>query len=140
MYKISKEFTFAMAHRLSCHKDLCKNLHGHNYRVEVGIKSKFLNDEGMVMDFAQLKSIVMEFLDTMDHALMVNGTDLEMILKMKEDLPELKVLIVPYEPTAENMAKEIYMYVAKKIECLFRIKVDYVTIYETDTSKATYMK
>ena len=137
MYRLSKEFTFAMGHRLSCHKGLCKNFHGHNYTIIVGIKTEFLNEAGMVIDFSVLKGIVNSHLDEMDHALMVNNNDEDFIIKMKEHFSEMKVIITPFEPTAENMAREIFMNVEKQIMS-FGVEVDYVTVYETDTSQATY--
>ncbi len=126
-----------MGHRLSLHLGNCKHIHGHNYKVIVGIKSENLNDNGMVMDFSDLKKIVSKYLDTLDHALMVNDSDDDMISKILDVIPELKVVFIPYEPTAENMARDIYYCVKSDIP--HHIQVDYVTIYETDTSKATFM-
>ena len=138
MYRISKEFTFAMGHRLSCHEGACKNFHGHNYKVEIGVKSEKLNENGMVIDFGHLKGIVGTFLDMMDHALMVNDTDNEFVEKLKEHFPFIKVIETPFEPTAENMAKEIFENVGEKLKEVWGIDIDYVVVWETDTSKATY--
>jgi 6-pyruvoyltetrahydropterin/6-carboxytetrahydropterin synthase len=139
MYKIAKEFSFAMAHRLSHHPGLCKNLHGHNYKVIVGLKSPTLDDCGMVMDFADLKAIVQHYIKDLDHALMVNDVDEEYIKGLKEIMPFLKVIEVPYDPTAENMCKHMFQHIQKEIaKYINNVQVDYVTIYETDTSFATY--
>ena len=138
MYRLAKQFTFAMGHRLSCHQGACKNFHGHNYTVEVGIKREHLGPDGMVMDFANLKAVVSGFLGMMDHALMVNETDEDLIKRMTEVLPELKVIETPFEPTAENMAKEIYKHVGDVLSKSYAVQMDYVTVYETDTSSATY--
>ena len=115
MYRISKEFSFSMGHRLSCHEGLCKNIHGHNYKIIVGLKSRLLNPNGMVMDFSDLKAIVSHYLKQFDHALMINKADFSTINKLKPALPFLKVVVVPYEPTAENMTKEIYEYVGTEV-------------------------
>ena len=138
MYKLSKEFSFAMGHRLSCHSGACRNFHGHNYKVEIGIKGEYLNPDGMLIDFADLKAVAGGFLDMFDHALMVNETDEELVTKMKKVLGGLKVIVVPFEPTAENMAKEIYKHVGDALTKMYKLDMDYVTVYETDTSKATY--
>lgn len=140
MYRISKEFTFAMGHRLSYHEGACRNIHGHNYRIVVGVKSEKLNNEGMVIDFSDLKYITKSFLDMMDHALMINKVDKYAIEKMKEILPFLKVVELDFEPTAENMARMIYEHVGQALnkKAWQDIKVDYVTVYETETSEATY--
>lgn len=138
MYRIAKQFTFAMGHRLSLHKGACKNIHGHNYTVEVGVKSQTLNEDGMVIDFGNLKGTVMGFLDMFDHALMVNDVDEELIEKMKEILPQLKVIETPFDPTAENMAEQIYDHVGSVLKTMWKVDIDYVTVWETDTSYATY--
>ena len=136
MYKISKEFSFAMSHRLSCHQGNCRHIHGHNYKIIVGIKTEELNDNGMVMDFSDLKKIVSKYLNTLDHALMVNDSDDDMISKIIDVIPDLKFVLIPYEPTAENMARDIYYCVDADIPNY--AQMDYVTVYETDTSQATY--
>ena len=139
MYRISKEFKFSMGHRLSCHEGLCKNFHGHNYTVVVGIKSQKLNLNGMVLDFSDLKGIVNHYFKKYDHALMINNSDLGTVNRMKAALPELKVVVVPYEPTAENMARDIFEYVAGEVaKYVNDVTMDFVTVYETDTSQATY--
>jgi len=138
MYRLSKEFKFAMGHRLSCHQGACKNFHGHNYTVEVGVKRDILGLDGMVIDFTNLKAVVEGFLGYMDHALMVNETDQDLIKRMTEVLPELKVIETPFEPTAENMAREIYQNVGPVLTKSYAVQMDYVTVWETDTSSATY--
>ena len=127
-----------MGHRLSCHKGDCKNFHGHNYRLLIGVKSEILNNDGMVIDFSHLKSIVKGFIEIFDHALMVNEIDAGIVKKIKDVIPFMKVIEVPYEPTAENMAKEIFENVGKALRDLHNIEIDFVTLYETDTSYATY--
>ena len=138
MYRISKQFTFAMGHRLSCHSGACKNFHGHNYTVEIGVKREHLGPDGMVIDFGNLKAVAEGFLFMMDHALMVNDTDQNLIERIKEVLPEIKVIETPFEPTAENMAKEIYKHVGDVLTRSYAVQMDYVTVWETDTSCATY--
>lgn len=139
MYRLAKEFNFSMGHRLSCHTGLCRNFHGHNYMVIVGVKSKELDENGMVMDFSALKAVVSGFLDMMDHALMVNEADEELVQKMKEVLGGLKTIELPFEPTAENMAREIFVNVGDALERMYKgVKMDYVTVYETPSSAATY--
>jgi len=65
MYKISKQFTFSAAHQLrgldSCHP--CSRLHGHNYKIELHLKSDILNQHGFVVDYNEL-SIFKNYIDT----------------------------------------------------------------------------
>ena len=139
MYRISKEFSFSMGHRLSCHDGLCKNLHGHNYTIVIGLKSPVLNPNGMVMDFGDLKAIGEHYFKNFDHATMINRTDHDNFMKLRSAMPFLKILEVDYEPTAENMAHEIYFYLMGEIKKYSgSAEMDYITIYETDKSQATY--
>ena len=51
--RISKEFRWEMGHRLQLHKGLCKNLHGHSYKMEVELTGDVL-ENGMVLDYYDL--------------------------------------------------------------------------------------
>jgi len=139
MYRISKEFSFSMGHRLSCHQGLCKNFHGHNYTIVVGLKSETLNINGMVMDFGDLKAIGDHYFKKFDHAMMIHKSDAGKFLKLQEQMPFLKVLVSEYEPTAENMAKECYEYFKEELaKYAGNAQMDYISIFETDKSQATY--
>ena len=139
MYRISKEFTFAMGHRLSCHDGLCKNFHGHNYTVVVGLKSETLNPNGMVMDFGDLKAIGENYFKELDHGMMINRTDHDKFMNLRQAMPFLKVIEVNYEPTAENMARAAYFYFKGEIsKYAGDAEIDFITIYETDKSQATF--
>lgn len=140
------EVKFDMAHRITLHNGLCRNLHGHTYTVKVGV-SGFLNDEkdessyGMLIDFGDLKKIVNEKITKVyDHSSMIwisdpiANTFVELVQKFG-----IKVNFVNYPTTAENMAKEFYSELKKEIESLSpRIKLTYVEVYETPTSFARY--
>jgi 6-pyruvoyltetrahydropterin/6-carboxytetrahydropterin synthase len=64
--KISRRFTFEAAHFLPDHPGKCKNLHGHRWELIVEIAGMLQN--GMVMDYADLKKIVEEnVIDQFDH-------------------------------------------------------------------------
>lgn len=80
MITITKIFEFAAGHHLPYHEGLCKNRHGHNFRLEitVGTKARTLMEEsvspenwpskGMIMDFKTLKEIVnQKVTDLLDH-------------------------------------------------------------------------
>ena len=61
MFKISKEFSFDMAHLLDGHDGKCQNLHGHTYKLQVEISGDLYESgakKAMVIDFSDLKSIV----------------------------------------------------------------------------------
>lgn len=140
MYRVEKKFTLPMGHRLSKHKGACKNLHGHNYTILVGMKAHYLNNDDMVIDFGLLKEFLMPHLEKWDHALMLNTFD-----PHKEAWEKVhdKVVTVDLDPTAEVMASELYMILYSGIDELRRksgneyLNVEYVTVYETEGAKAT---
>lgn len=98
------------AHRLQDHKGKCKNLHGHTYTITMEFKAEPYNTStysGMVMDFADVKNIVGNWIDDMyDHAVVLERTDplLEVLCKSGLDI---KVYKYREAPTAENMAREL---------------------------------
>ena len=79
MIRITKEFKFEMAHALFGYDGLCKNIHGHSYRLWVTVRGQVKNEknhakDGMVMDFNFLKKIVKpEIIDKYDHSFVINA-------------------------------------------------------------------
>lgn len=137
--RITKEFNFEMAHLLDNYDGLCRNIHGHSYRLFVTIigqpdPSVESPKYGMVMDFSVLKGIVRrEIVDKLDHALLVRrGT---MQAQRLAGLSE-RIIEVDYQPTCENMvghfAESIKPFLPSNVE-LFSIK-----LYETATSFAEW--
>lgn len=140
MYRIEKKFTFAGGHRLSKHQGLCKNIHGHNYTVYVGIKAEKLNENDMVMDFSDLKIICKKYFEKYDHCLIVNKKDAEW-MKPLVDKMGWKATIMDHkdrDPTAEVMSEEFYNFLKEIFKPFPGIEVDYITVYENENSKATY--
>lgn len=141
MYYLEKRFTFAGGHRLSKHEKLCKNIHGHNYVVYVGIRSPELNENDMIIDFSDFKAIVNAYLDQYDHCLVVNKKDLHW-MKPLADKMGFKTTIMDHgdrDPTAEVMA-EIFFTMLEEVFKHYDIILDYVTVEENETSAATYRK
>lgn len=116
MYYLSKDFVFDAAHRLEKYKGKCENLHGHTYRLRVTLVG-VPDEEGMVMDFVELKELVKKHvLSQLDHSYLNQ--------------------IVP-QPTAENIAKWVW----DKLEPLLRNenrKLYEITVWETADSFVTY--
>ena len=132
MYVIQKSFNFEYAHRLSLHKGKCFFLHGHSGVIKICLKSDGLNENGMIMDFGMLKQIVNEeVIERLDHSLILNVEDHMMIEALMDTNQHL--IVLPFEPTSENLAKWLYDMLKKKINDLYSI-----TFYETKTACATY--
>ncbi len=137
MYKIEKRFTLPIGHRLSKHLGRCSSIHGHNFSVLIGVKSEMLNDNDMVIDFSDLKKIVNEILDEWDHTLLVNNTDTSIIDLCQSD--NMRCIPFSFDPTAEMLSKVLYDVIGQRFSCT-SIRMDYVTLFENENSKATYME
>ena len=74
---VCKEVTFDCAHMLSGHEALCKNLHGHTYKVQVSVTNEQIIEGpsvDMVIDFKHLKeAITKSIMDKFDHAIIFSS-------------------------------------------------------------------
>lgn len=139
--RVTKKFTFDMAHALDGYDGPCKNIHGHTYTLSVTLKGKVIENNtnpknGMVIDFGDLKKIVKEtILDTYDHALVLNEnasySKSEVISNEFE-----KVILAPYQPTCENLL----LHFVSILNLLFKddIKLVSVKLEETPSSFAEW--
>jgi len=124
---VVKEFTFDAAHCLPGYPGDCANLHGHTYRLQIGIIGGINPDTGMVMDFKKLKTITKPILDQMDHAYLNNLND--------PSFPS-------HLPTAENMTVWIADQIRTKLYENYRgaVELGLVRLWETPTSYAEWKK
>lgn len=100
---------FSAGHRVVGHENKCKHLHGHNYRVTFEIQGN-LDKVGRVLDFGVIKEKLCKWLeDNWDHK-MILWVDDPMMLEIRL-LDEDGVCIVPFNPTAENMAQYLVQVV-----------------------------
>ncbi len=103
--ELSCIFHFSASHFLTKYHGKCENLHGHNYKLIVTIEGEVKND-GMVMDFADIKKIVNEkILNSFDHShlneIVENPSSENLAVyiwdKLKDDLPLKKITIYETE-------------------------------------------
>ena len=125
--KVAKEFQWEMGHRLPEHFGLCKNIHGHSYKMIVEFEGE-LNKNGMVIDFYDVEKIINPLVEEMDHAFMVKDDD-EVMLEFLHKLNSKKV-VVDFESTVENICKYISAKIAKN-KLPGNIKSISVRVYET---------
>ena len=133
-----------MGHRVPNHKSKCRNFHGHRYVFEVGVDdviigTKGMSSEGMVIDFSDLKEVMMETIDErLDHGFMMYRDDkhIKAFSRMAID-DQLKLIVVPFIPTAENIAKYIFFEMKEEL-MRYKIKIKHVKVWETPTSTATW--
>ncbi|MFO7868862.1 MAG: 6-carboxytetrahydropterin synthase [Bacteroidales bacterium] len=139
--RITKEFVFDMAHALYEYDGLCKNIHGHTYKLQVCLRGYVNTDKtspkkGMVMDFGELKKIIKpDIVDKFDHALVLNQ-DHDIDEKIRQTQDDGKYIVVPFQPTCENLvyhfAGIILSKLPKETELLS------LRLYETPTSWAEW--
>ena len=107
--RLTKEFTFEAAHMLEGYDGLCREIHGHSYRLFVTVKGEPVTDPaspklGMVMDFGVLKRIVSEqIVERLDHAFMMRRSEDAEAVAEALSMQFSKVVLTDYQPTCENM-------------------------------------
>jgi 6-pyruvoyltetrahydropterin/6-carboxytetrahydropterin synthase len=122
MYEVSVDETFAAAHNLRNYHGKCEDLHGHNYKIRVVLQGQELDDTGLLYDFVHLKRVIQEVIGSLDH-------------KYLNELAPFDTL----NPSAENIARYIYERTAKGlVKTPNGSGIARVTVWETDTSAATY--
>jgi len=103
--QITKQFKMEVAHRLtSSYSERCQSVHGHSYLMEVTLEGE-LNEDGMVMDFGELKDRMNHFFDAFDHSYVISKYDITLpfFLGIEAQIHN-RMIVVDYNPTAENMA------------------------------------
>ncbi|MFT4112738.1 6-carboxytetrahydropterin synthase QueD [Silvibacterium sp.] len=123
MYEVRVEREFSSGHYLRNYRGKCENPHGHNYKVQVTLRGETLDVSGLLLDFKILKEVMRPVLDRLDHQML---NDLEPFTEIN--------------PSAENLAKYFYDETKSQLHELTkgRVTVKDCTIYETDTTTATY--
>lgn len=119
---------FDAGHRLVGYPGKCANLHGHRWRVEVGIRVTELGELGMGVDFCKIKTELKELLDRLDHKLLLSVHD-----KLIGRIVETSVFVVEGNPTVEVLARYIYRMLRKKFSGL-----EFVKVYESDSAWVEY--
>jgi 6-pyruvoyltetrahydropterin/6-carboxytetrahydropterin synthase len=125
--KIAKEFRWEMGHRLPEHFGLCKNIHGHSYKMIVEFEGE-LDKNQMVIDYYDVEKIVNPVIEKLDHSFMVNIDD-KPVLEFLEKMNSKKV-VVDFLATAENICLYLLNEI-KKSELPSNISSVKVRVYET---------
>ena len=120
MFEVCVEYGFAAGHALRNYKGKCENIHGHNYRVQVTVTGEKLNEAGLLVDFSELRKRIQTLVSRLDHQFLNQ--------------------VAPFDrlnPSAENMAKYISDEMGAQLQEA-GLRVQAVTVWETDASSATY--
>jgi len=121
MFELKVVSHFAAAHQLQMVDKKCENLHGHNWKVEVCIRGKELNDAGVLVDFGEIKQDVKRIVEKLDHSF----------------LNDLEAFNGHCPPSSENIA----LFIAHELQHVFRSSKAYlysVTTWESHNACATY--
>ena len=123
MTTVTKTVRFDAAHVLTNHQGLCKNLHGHTYRVDVSVAQE--TDGDMVVDFKELKQIANEVIcDRFDHAFIYNTESAgESEIAAVVEKHGMRTVAIPFRSTVENLAKLFYNELKAKVPGLSAVKV-----------------
>ncbi len=116
-----------MGHRLPEHFGLCKNIHGHSYKMIVEFEGE-LDKNQMVIDYYDVEKIINPVIEKLDHSFMVNKDD-KAVLEFLEKMNSKKV-IVDFNSTAENICSYLLLEI-KKTSFPANISSVKVRVYET---------
>ena len=132
MYQLKTVADFDSAHFLSGYQGKCANIHGHRWRVVIEIAGENL-DDGMVVDFTDIKAALKSLTDNLDHSLVMEKDTLKP--QTYECLVDegFRIMIMDFRPTAENFAKYFFDEIKNKG---FNIKA--AEVYETPNNCARY--
>ena len=130
-----------MSHALLNYDGLCRNIHGHSYKLQITVAGEPLHDaqspkDGMVIDFSILKKIVQQqIVSPLDHSLMINE---KATTRKLSDMGEMyeRHHVVPFQPTTENMV----FWIAEKLKSFLpeHLELFSVRLYETSNSFAEW--
>lgn len=120
MFRLKVLTSFAAAHCLINYQGDCENLHGHNWRVEVTVRARDLDEAGLGIDFKILKAETNQLLKTLDH-------------KYLNELPPFSGI----SPSSENISRFLFRELSNRLNT-DNIKVEIITVWESDFACASY--
>lgn len=141
LLRLTKQFTFEMAHALPAYEGKCRNIHGHSYKLFVTVEGTPLRQQGaptdgMVMDFSAIKRVVEErIVSLFDHALVLPRLEGKP-LDGEESLGGFAARIIPvdFQPTTENLLLHFARLLDGQLPAGARLHS--LKLYETETSCA----
>jgi 6-pyruvoyltetrahydropterin/6-carboxytetrahydropterin synthase len=121
VFTISSQAHYDAAHFLRNHRGKCAQLHGHRYVVEAAVQATELDEAGMAFDFGDLKGVLRELADMLDH------TNLN-------DLPQFQGV----ETSAENQARWFFDELKARLPEAIAAGLLYARVWESPTQWAQY--
>lgn len=140
--RITKQFSFETGHALYGYDGKCRNVHGHSYKLRVTVIGEPIADAsnvkfGMVIDFTDLKKIVLEeVVDVFDHATVFNKNTPHIELAKELQDRGHHVILVDYQPTSENMVIDFAEKIKHRLPT--GLELYSLRLQETDSSYAEW--
>ena len=119
MYTVFIETHFAASHQLHGYNGMCRDLHGHTWKVRVEIESSRTDEVGISFDFKELKALTSTVIERLDHHHI-------------NDVPPFDT----ENPTAENLSRYIYREVGKLLPDI--VSMSRVTVWESASYAVSY--
>ena len=129
-------------HRVPNHKSKCRHMHGHRYRWEAELEGDVVtyggvSEEGMLMDFSDVSAILNQHIhDVVDHAFIVYEGDKDALTALSHMGDEHRTLVVPFIPTAENLAKWAFEQVDHHISSSYGNSLKLYAFHVRETPKS----
>ena len=120
MYHLTIHTHFAAAHNLRNYQGDCENLHGHNWKVEVTVAARELDEAGLAIDFKVLKKETKRILELLDH-------------RHLNELQPFRTV----NPSSENIARFLFEELRKTLDD-GNVRVDSIKVWESDNACASY--
>ena len=138
MLTITRKLEFDAGHRIPDHNSQCRNLHGHRYTLLITLVGTVIekeghSDNGMVMDFSDIKALAKTHLvDLWDHAFLVYRHDTA-VRHFLESLPNHKTVVLERIPTVENLARVAFDTLKSVYQDRYDtgLRLSKITLYET---------
>lgn len=129
-FTVERYHDISCGHRVAGHENKCAHLHGHNYRITFTLAAKpvprnrsidleeaaqadtaGLDEIGRVIDFSVIKTRLCAWLEKVwDHKMLIWVSD-PLANALTALVPD-DIVLVPFNPTAENMAEYLVNVVA----------------------------
>ena len=120
MYELKIISQFAAAHMLRDFEGGCERLHGHNWKIEVYVTGNRLEENGLLIDFRDIKEATNKVLDKLDH-------------RFLNELEPFKTI----NPSSENIACHIFNSLSPEFNNN-EVRIAKVTVWESDSACASY--
>ncbi len=130
---IARQFHWEMGHRLPFHTGGCANIHGHSYKLWVEIEGE-VDDNGMLMDYGDMKDAVKPVLDRFDHSFLCDEHD--DVMRTFLATTNFKVVHVPFTTTAEHIVVHLLDLLTPVFTRHPRVSSLRLRLQETDISFA----